>query len=227
MSVLALQFDDQRIRIMVDDTGAMWWVAQDIGDILGIQKARNTIERFPEDEKGAHTIGTPGGDQRMLTVNEPGLYRLIFQSRKPQAEAFKRWVFHDVLPTLRRTGVYTAQAPIEPSQGLTTGGYLPAPQPAKPREHAEVSAHMVRVWTLLRDSGEPLSNREISVRADVSIRTATYHTKYLCSLGVIDKHEIHPRHLYEVSPNAKNRNSGAYERLEYISEIISRRVSLM
>lgn len=62
---------------------------------------------FDEDEKGVYTIYTLGGEQEMLTVTEAGLYRLIFKSRKPVAKRFQWWVFHDVLPTLRRTGTYS------------------------------------------------------------------------------------------------------------------------
>ncbi|WP_313937843.1 BRO-N domain-containing protein [Anabaena azotica] len=58
------------------------------------------------DEKGTAIVSTLGGEQEMLTVNEPGLYRLIFKSRKPVAKRFQRWVFHEVLPSLRRTGRY-------------------------------------------------------------------------------------------------------------------------
>jgi predicted TIM-barrel enzyme len=65
-----------------------------------------SLKEFPADEKGVTTTYTPGGEQEMLTVNEPGLYRLIFQSRKPEAERFKTWVVTDVLPQIRRTGAY-------------------------------------------------------------------------------------------------------------------------
>jgi len=61
---------------------------------------------FPANEKGVNTLHTPGGKQKMLTVNEPGLYRLVFQSRKPEAEKFKTWVFTEVLPSVRRTGMF-------------------------------------------------------------------------------------------------------------------------
>lgn len=55
----------------------------------------------------------------MICINEPGLYRLIFQSRKPEAEKFKRWVFHDVLPQIRKTGSYHFQKHNEYDNELT------------------------------------------------------------------------------------------------------------
>ncbi len=74
--------------------------------MLEISDPSMAVKPLDEDEKGTKTIGTPGGPQKVLTVSEPGLYRLIFQSRKPGAEAFQRWVTHDVLPAIRKTGGY-------------------------------------------------------------------------------------------------------------------------
>ena len=106
MSLLPLHYDGHCVRTYVDETGISWWVAQDIGDVLGIVEARSTLRHHPDNEKGVHGMPTAGGVQQILMVNEPGLYRLIFQSRRPEAETFKRWVFHDVLPSIRRTGAY-------------------------------------------------------------------------------------------------------------------------
>lgn len=100
-----LSFEGVKVRV-VGTPESPCWVAADVGAVLGIEKVRNTIEDFEPDEKGAHTVSTPGGPQEMLTLTEPGLYRLIFISRKPDAAKFRRWVFHEVLPQIRRTGSY-------------------------------------------------------------------------------------------------------------------------
>ncbi|HEU0144715.1 MAG TPA: BRO family protein [Nitrososphaera sp.] len=84
------------------------WIADDVGDALEIKNVRQNLQSFDDDEKGVCTIYTLGGTQAMLTVKEPGLYRLIFKSRKPVAERFRRWVFRDVLPSIRKTGSYSA-----------------------------------------------------------------------------------------------------------------------
>lgn len=83
------------------------WIAQDVCDVLSNGLASNALRDFDEDEKGMCTIHTLGGDQQMLTVLESGLYRLIFKSRKPAAKRFKRWIWHDVIPALRKTGTYS------------------------------------------------------------------------------------------------------------------------
>ena len=90
-----------------DESHKPLWIAADVGEILGIANVRQNLAGFPEDEKGVCTVYTPGGLQQLQAVTEPGLYRLIFQSRKPEAEGFKRWVFHEVLPTINRTGSYS------------------------------------------------------------------------------------------------------------------------
>lgn len=67
-----------------------------------------TLSRLDDDEKGVSLIDTLGGVQNMVTVNEPGLYTLVLGSRKPEAKAFKRWITHDVIPSIRKNGGYIA-----------------------------------------------------------------------------------------------------------------------
>ena len=87
--------------------GEIWFVAVDVCKILGIKQATKALKRLKENEKGVTTIHTLGGSQEMLIVNEPGLYRLIFSSRKPEAEKFQDWVYHEVLPSIRKHGYYS------------------------------------------------------------------------------------------------------------------------
>jgi prophage antirepressor-like protein len=91
----------------IERDGQVWFVAKDVCNALGLTNPTAAVRSLHEDEKGLTTSKTLGGAQQMVTVNEPGLYRLIFQSRKESAEVFKRWVFHEVLPTIRKTGAYS------------------------------------------------------------------------------------------------------------------------
>ena len=85
---------------VIEKNGEYWFVAKDVCDALGIQNSRDTIAKLlDDDEKGVASIYTLGGPQQINIVNEPGLYKLIFGSRKPEAKAFKRWVTHEVLPS--------------------------------------------------------------------------------------------------------------------------------
>lgn len=95
---------------VVDVNGEPWFVAKDVCECLELGNPRTSIALLDEDEKGVHTMDTPGGAQEMSIVSEAGLYSLILRSRKPEAKAFKRWITHEVLPTIRRTGQYGGYA---------------------------------------------------------------------------------------------------------------------
>lgn len=76
-------------------------------DILEINNSRQAITRLDEDEKNTVIIndGTSGNPNKTI-INEPGLYTLILTSRKPEAKEFKRWITHEVIPSIRKTGKY-------------------------------------------------------------------------------------------------------------------------
>ena len=93
------------VRVVIID-GEPWFVAADVCRILELDDVSKAVSRLDDDEKGTNLIPTRGGEQSMLIVNEPGLYRLIFSSRKPEAKKFQRWVTHEVLPSIRQTGSY-------------------------------------------------------------------------------------------------------------------------
>jgi prophage antirepressor-like protein len=102
---LNLKFEGRRVRF-VGTSNSPEWVAQDVCDILGIENVSRALKDFDEDQKGIRNVYTIAGKQAMLTVYEFGLYRLIFTSRRPEAKRFQRWVFNEVLPSLRKYGVY-------------------------------------------------------------------------------------------------------------------------
>lgn len=102
-------FNDRPVRIIEKD-GDAWFVAKDVCDVLELSNPRTSLSLLDDDEKGVHSMDTLGGIQDMTTVNEPGLYSLILRSRKPGAKAFKRWITHEVLPSIRKTGAYLSPA---------------------------------------------------------------------------------------------------------------------
>lgn len=103
-------FAGRQVRVVTDEHGDPWFVARDVCAVLDITNGRDAIARLADDEKGVATADTPGGAQQVGTVSEAGLYRLIFTSRKAEAETFRRWVTHEVLPAIRRTGSYAVPA---------------------------------------------------------------------------------------------------------------------
>lgn len=98
-------YEDKPIRVVVVDND-LWWVAKDICNALEHSNSRMALDRLDEDEKGVSTVYTPGGPQKLQVINEQGLYRLIFTSRVEKAEDFKRWLAHEVLPSIRKHGIY-------------------------------------------------------------------------------------------------------------------------
>lgn len=95
------------VRALTID-GEPWFVAADVCKALEIGNSRQAVARLDDDEKGVISVDTPGGKQEMNAVNEPGLYGLVLSSRKPEAKAFKRWIKHEVLPSIRKHGGYIA-----------------------------------------------------------------------------------------------------------------------
>lgn len=83
-----------------------WFVGADVCNALEIKNSRDAISRLDEDEKDVVLTDTLGGNQKMSVINEAGLYTLILGSRKSEAKAFKRWITHEVIPTIRKTGGY-------------------------------------------------------------------------------------------------------------------------
>lgn len=104
------QFGDVR---SINMNGEPWFVAADVCRALDVGNSRQALTRLDEDEKGVISTDTPGGKQEMAIVNEPGLYALVLGSRKPEAKAFKRWITHDIIPAIRKTGSYTVAPSIE------------------------------------------------------------------------------------------------------------------
>lgn len=129
--------DFGRLRtVMVD--GEPWFVAADVCRALEHSNVSMAMERLDEDERAKFNLGHPMNDTNC--VNEPGFYTLVMGSRKPEAKAFKRWVTHEVLPALRKTGSYT----------------MPNAEPDLPDKYM---AHMEKLTALL------LANNLATIRA--------------------------------------------------------------
>ena len=113
-------YNDTEIRTVEKDDG-LWWVAKDVCEVFGETNRNRAMQALDKDEKGYTQIDTPGGKQQMAIVNEPGLYALLFamqpekargvdddyiETRAKALKDFKRWVTHEVLPSIRKTGEY-------------------------------------------------------------------------------------------------------------------------
>lgn len=115
-------FEGKEVRTVYKN-GETWWVAKDICDVFGETNRNRAMQALDEDEKGYTQMTTPGGIQQVAVVNEPGLYSLLFNmqptkargmnvdyvtQREERLKKFKRWVTHEVLPSIRKHGLYAA-----------------------------------------------------------------------------------------------------------------------
>jgi BRO family, N-terminal domain len=99
------RFEESSVRaVMYNDEP--WFIAKDVCDILDIDDPSKAVSRIDDDERGTTTVRTAGGPQEVLTLNESGVYSLVFTSRKPEAKRFRKWVTSEVLPEIRNTGGY-------------------------------------------------------------------------------------------------------------------------
>ena len=174
------QNDDLGSIRTITRNGEPWFVANDVCQVLGV--FRTQIRRLDDDEKDVHTMHTPGGEQKINIINESGLYALILTSRKPQAQAFKRWITHEVIPAIRKTGSYGTKPTITIDQdalGIIIGAtvaetlkqimpliqhQLPTIEPKPPRERKPVllkdfETVMRKVMQEQRVSGNEIADR--------------------------------------------------------------------
>ena len=87
----------------IQQPDGLWWVLRDVCEVLGLSNPTVVASRLEDDERAKFSLGRHG---EAIIINEPGLYSVILRSDKPEAKAFKRWVVHEVLPSIRKNGSY-------------------------------------------------------------------------------------------------------------------------
>lgn len=111
--ITPFNFEHHNVRVVVENNEP-WFIGKDVCAALGLSNHKQALTRLNPDEKKGVIISDPLGKNRQNAtgVNEPGIYRLVFTSRVEAAERFKRWLAHEVLPAIRKTGSYIAEKPI-------------------------------------------------------------------------------------------------------------------
>ena len=115
--IQAFNFNNATLRILTDENGEPWFITKDVCDILEI-RTNNLRTILDTDEiselSNDYSIDiAQNGGKSPLILSEAGLYSLTLKSRKPEAKAFKRWVTHEVLPTIRKHGIYATETTID------------------------------------------------------------------------------------------------------------------
>lgn len=111
------------LRTLTDENGEPWFVLKDCMSILDLGNPTETVKMFDDDEfSTTEVIDSIGRRQQAYIISEPGLYRLVMRSRKPEAKEFQRWVTHEVLPSIRKHGAYMTQQTLD--KALTSPDFL-------------------------------------------------------------------------------------------------------
>lgn len=109
--LIPFDFEGRPVRVVTDAQGEPWFVAADVCAVLELPNTTRALARLDPDEQALISIqGISRGNDQVNVVNEPGLYSLVLGSRKREAKRFKRWVTHEVLPAIRKTGAYAPGA---------------------------------------------------------------------------------------------------------------------
>ena len=133
------------IRVTTDEQGEPWFVASDLAKILGYRMASDMTRRLDPDEKGTRSVRTLGGTQELTVINESGLYTAILGSKVEGAREFRRWVTSEVLPSIRKHGMYATPATVEdmindPDMAIKLLTTIKEEREARAKAEAEVEA---------------------------------------------------------------------------------------
>ncbi|CAJ1000994.1 BRO family protein [Brevibacillus aydinogluensis] len=155
-------FQDKQVRVVLRD-GEPWFVARDVCEVLDHSDTSTAIRRLDDDEKLTQTMFVSGQNREVWLVNEPGLYSLILTSRKPEAKAFKRWITHEVIPAIRKTGAYAVDqskvVPLSERQALIQSLKLTA----------ELAEEMEEVKSITQTHSQKLMELEQKVEEQITI----------------------------------------------------------
>ena len=169
-SLMPFDFETNAVRILMRE-GEPWFVAADVCRVLEHRNPRQVISRLQDDEKGVLNVDTLGGEQEMNVVSESGLYALVFTSRKPAAQRFRKWVTAEVLPAIRRDGGCALATP-DRAELDAKRAYLAS----LPEEHQEIARRRAEVMRDLEDAiaeGDAVTSVVKDAAATLSVSNTT------------------------------------------------------
>lgn len=158
-------FKGASLRTLTDEAGEPWFVAKDVCDILEISNPSDALKRLDDDERSRFNLGRQGETN---IVNEAGLYVLVLGSRKPEAHEFKRWVTHEVLPSIRKTGGYIPTSESDSDEDIMARAVLVAQKTIK-QKNQQIASQQSRIdelqpkasaWDNFVDIDDALSVRD-------------------------------------------------------------------
>lgn len=171
--MLPTQFSYERKRLrMFIKNGEPYYCAADFCSILEISNPTDAVKRLKKDELDLIEVTDSLGRQQITNgVNETGIYSLILGTRKPEAKAFKRWITHDVIPAIRKTGSYSAQ--LTPAEALLRSVELLAKQE---RELNAVKEAQTKSQEVLVKHEFALTTLDQKVRVEITLLPGSKHS---------------------------------------------------
>lgn len=141
-------FRGASLRTLTDEAGEPWFVLKDCMSILDLGNPTETVKMFDDDEfSTTEVIDSIGRRQQAYIISEPGLYRLVMRSRKPEAKEFQRWVTHKVLPQIRKTGGYIPTSESDSDEDIMARAVLVA-QKTIERKNQQLQAKDAQIKVL-------------------------------------------------------------------------------
>lgn len=141
-------FKGASLRTLTDGAGEPWFALKDCMSILDLGNPTETVKMFDKDEfSTTEVIDSIGRRQQTYIISEPGLYRLVMRSRKPEAKEFQRWVTHEVLPQIRRTGGYIPTSESDSDEDIMAKAVLVA-QKTIERKNQQLQAKDAQIRVL-------------------------------------------------------------------------------
>ncbi|MCE5291584.1 MAG: phage antirepressor KilAC domain-containing protein [Nocardiaceae bacterium] len=154
-AIVPFNYSGSDVRSLTID-GDPWFIAADSLALLELN--RSSLTALDDDEKGVHTMDTPGGVQSVGIISEAGFYSLILRSRKPEAKQIRRWLTHEVLPAIRKTGAYSTAPALTDDQLI--------------HRALEVSARRVSELTERLAEVEPIAEKFLNAEGDYAFKDA-------------------------------------------------------
>lgn len=187
------------VRVVRDDAGEPWFVAADVCAVLEHSNSRMVVAGLDDDERGVRKVDTPSGVQSMVCVSEAGLYGLVIRSHKAEAKAFRRWVTHEVLPSIRRTGGYGQPARPPTRRELAQMVIEEEERAERAEAKAAALAPAAAAWENLADAAGDYALRDAAqiLDRDPGITTGQNRLgRYLRQIGWLDSRGIpYQRHV--------------------------------
>lgn len=141
-------FRGASLRTLTDEAGEPWFVLKDCMSILDLGNPTETVKMFDKDEfSTTEVIDSIGRRQQTYIISEPGLYRLVMKSRKPEAKEFQRWVTHEVLPQIRKTGGYIPTSESDSDEDIMARAVLVAQKTIK-QKNQQIAEQQTRIVEL-------------------------------------------------------------------------------